>query len=139
MRKMKMKTTMRFLAVVLLLAVTSWQNTMPAHAANPTFDVTGVWQSNAGDTIEVFQEKDEVNAILVNLGWAHRFAGRYVSPTKIRMVMIRRTRVGGCEMTMDVDLTVNSASSISMVAVASETACGLTSGQSFPNTWKRIL
>lgn len=136
-----MKTTMRLLAVVMLLAVTSWQNTMPAHAvnSNPTFDATAVWKSTAGDTMELFQEKDEVNGIFVNVGWAHRFAGRYVSPTKIRAVLIRRTRSGGCEMTMEVDLNVNSASSISWAAVASETACGLTSGQSFPTTWTRML
>jgi hypothetical protein len=136
---MKMKTTIRLLAVAVLLAVTSWQSMIPAHAANPTFDVTGVWKSNAGDTMEVFQEKDEVNAIFVNSGWAHRFTGRYVSPTKIRLVLIRRTRSGGCEMTMDVDLNVTSATSMSGTGVASETACGLTAGQNFPGTWTRIL
>lgn len=136
-----MKTTMRLLAVGILLAVTSWQNTTPAHAvnSNPTFDATGIWKSNAGDTMEVFQEKDEVNAILVNAGFAHRLAGRYVSPTTIRMIMIRRTRSNGCETTMDVNITVNSANAISLVSVAAETACGLTSGQSFPNTFTRIL
>src|ERR1043165_6881589 len=136
-----MKTTMRLLALGILLAVTGWQNTMPAHVVNstPTFDVTGIWKSNAGDTMEVFQEKDEVNAILVsNAGFAHRLAGRYVSLTKIRMIMIRRTRPNVCEMTMDVNITVNSANALSLVSVAAETACGLTSGQSFPNTFTRI-
>jgi len=107
--------------------------------SNPTFDVTGRWKSNAGDEMQIFQEKDEVNAIFVNLGWAHRLAGRYVSPTIIRMVLIRRTRSGGCEVTMEVDLKVASANSLSGTAVASETGCGLTLGQTFPNTWTRIL
>ena len=108
-------------------------------APNPTYDVTGIWKSNAGDTMEVFQEKDEVNSIFVNGGWAHRLAGRYVSPTKIRLVVIRRTRAGGCEVTMDVDLNVTSVNSMSGVGVASETGCGLTSGQSYPGTWTRVL
>lgn len=108
-------------------------------APNPAFDVTGIWKSNAGDTMELFQEKDEVNSIFVNPGWAHRLAGRYVSPTKIRMVVIRRTRSGGCEVTMDVDINVNSNTSLSGTGVASETGCGLTQGQTFPGTWTRIL
>lgn len=110
-----------------------------APTANPTFDVTGRWKSNAGDEMQLFQEKDEVNATFVNLGWAHRLAGRYVSPTIIRMVVIRRTRSGGCEVTMHLDLNVISANSLSGAAVASETGCGLTQGQSYPGTWTRIL
>lgn len=106
---------------------------------NPTFDATGRWKSNAGDEMQVFQEKDEVNAMLVNAGWAHRLAGRYVTPTVIRMVLIRRTRSGGCEVTMDLDLKVTSANSLSGAAVASETGCGITQGQSYPSTWTRIL
>lgn len=133
-----MKTTMRFLAVVMLLAVTSWQMTMPARASSPTFDITGVWKGNAGE-MEIFQENDEVNAILVNKGWAHRIAGRYVTPTKVRMVIIRRTRANGCEATMTVDLNINSANSLSGTAIAAETACGLTAGQTFPDAWTRIL
>jgi hypothetical protein len=135
---MKMKATMRLLAVAMLLAVTSWQNIMPAHAANPTFDVTGVWKGNPGE-IQIFQEKDEVNAILINNGFAHRLTGRYVTPTKIRMTLIRRTRPGGCEMTMTVDLNISSANAFSGTAIASESACGLSSGQSFPDTWTRVL
>jgi hypothetical protein len=107
--------------------------------STPTFDPTGRWKSNAGDEMQVFEEKDEVNAILVNSGWAHRLAGRYINPTTIRMVLIRRTRSGGCEVTMDLDLKVNSANSLSGASVASETACGITQGQSFPSTWTRIL
>jgi hypothetical protein len=63
--------------------------------------------------MELFQEKDEVNGILVNNGFAHRLNGRYVTPNKIRMTLIRRTRVGGCEMTMTVDVNVSSASKFS--------------------------
>lgn len=133
-----MKTTMRLLAVLMLLAVVTWQNTMPTHAANPTFDVTGIWKSNTGE-MELFQEKDEVNGILVTNGFAHRLAGRYVTPNKIRMTLIRRTRVGGCEMTMTVDVNVSSANSLSGTAMASETACGLAIGQPFPDQWIRIL
>lgn len=106
---------------------------------NPTFDVTGRWKSNAGDEMQVFQEKDEVNAILVNSGWAHRLEGRYVNPTTIRFVLIRRTRSGGCEVTMDLDLKVNSSSSLTGAAVASETGCGINQGQSYPSTWTRVL
>ena len=136
-----MKTTMRLLAVVILLAVTSWQNTMPTHAvnSNPTFDVTGEWRNGASERMQVFQEKDEVNATFVNSVFAHRLAGRYGSLTTIKMILIRRTRAGGCEMTMEAALTATSASAITMVAVASETACGLTSGQSFTTMWTRVL
>jgi hypothetical protein len=107
--------------------------------ANPTFDATGRWISNAGDEMQIFQEKDEVNATFVNAGWAHRLAGRYVNPTTIRMVLIRRTRSGGCEVTMDLDLNVTSVNTLSGAAVASENGCGLSKGQSYPGTWKRVL
>jgi len=107
--------------------------------ANPTFDTTGRWISNVGDEMQIFQEKDEVNATFVNAGWAHRLAGRYVNPTTIRMVLIRRTRSGGCEVTMDLDLNVTSVNTLSGAAVASENGCGLTKGQSFPGSWKRVL
>lgn len=129
---------MRLLAVAMLLAVTGWQQTRPANAANPAFDATGVWRSSVGE-MAVFQEKDEVNGILVNPGFGHRLAGRYITPTTIRMVLIRRTRAGGCEMTMHLDLNVTSATSMSGAAVASETACGLTAGQTFPSNWTRVL
>lgn len=49
------------------------------------------------------------------------------------------TRSNGCEVTMDLDLKVTSATSLSGAAVASETGCGLTQGQTFPGTWTRIL
>jgi hypothetical protein len=136
---MKMKTTIRLLAVVMLIAVAGWQNVMPAHASSPTFDASGRWKSNAGDEMQIFQEKDEVNAIMINAGWAHRLAGRYVNPTTIRMVVIRRTRSGSCEATMDLDLKVTSPNTLSGAAVASETACGITQGQSYPGTWTRVL
>jgi len=130
-----MKTTMRVLAIVMLVAVTSWQNTMPAHAAypNPQYDITGVWQINVigGGTMQVFQEKDLVNALVVDKNFAHRLAGRYVSKTKIRMIVIRRDRSTGCEMTFQLDLTVNSNTSISWMSTALETACGINSGQTF--------
>ena len=136
-----MKTTMRVLALLMLLIVTSWQHTIPVHAAKPTFDITGVWVSSFNDTIQIFQENDEVNAILVNSGFAHRYAGRYVGTQTLKMILIRRTRPPQplCEMTMELTITVNSGSSFSAVAVGSETACGVTLGQSFSNSWKRIL
>lgn len=127
------------LMTVALSSTMAYTLNLPAPTPNPTFDATGRWKSNAGDEMDVFQEKDEVNAILVNVGWAHRFAGRYVNPTTVRMVLIRRTRIGGCEMTMDLDLHVISANSLSGASVAAETGCGLTQGQSFPSTWTRIL
>ncbi len=133
-----MRMTMRLAAIAMLVAVTICQQTGPAHAANPTFDATGVWRSSVGE-MEIFQEKDEVNGILVNSGFGHRLAGRYITATTIRMVLIRRTRAGGCETTMHLDLNVTSANSMSGAAVASETACGLTAGQTFPSTWTRVL
>jgi hypothetical protein len=121
-------------------------NVSPAYKFNfvapystPAFDATGIWQSNFGDQMQVFQEKDEVNAILVNTGWVHRLAGRYIDKTTVRMVLIRRTRSNGCEVTMHLDLKVLSATSLSGAAVASETGCGITQGQTFPETWTRIL
>jgi hypothetical protein len=130
-----MKMTMRFLAVVVLIAVTSWQNTMPAHAAysNPAYDITGVWSSSitGGATMQVFQEKDLVNAIVVDKNFAHRLAGRYFGKTQVRMILIRRDRNSGCEMTFQLDLTVNSNTSILWMSTALETACGINSGQTF--------
>lgn len=136
-----MKTTIRLLAIVILLAVTSWQNTMPTHGAypNPMFDITGVWKNPSNETMQIFQEKDLVNATFVNGSFAHRLAGRYYTQQKIKMILIRRTRAGGCEMTMEATLTVTSANAFSLDAVALETACGLTAGQSYPNLWTRVL
>jgi len=136
----KTRTITALVALLLAsnLAIAAVNSKPAVPTPNPTFDVTGVWTSNAGE-MQVFQEKDEVNAVLVNSGFAHRLAGRYVTPTKIRFVLIRRTRVGACEVTMTVDVNVNSASSMSGAAVASENGCGLSAGQSFPSNWTRTL
>ncbi len=136
-----MKTTTRLFAVVTLLAVTSWQNIMPAHAmpAKPFFDATGVWKNDSGETMQIFQENDEVNAVfVVNGGFAHRLTGRYVLVNVVRMVLIRRAPgPNGCEMTMAANLTVHGDKLVTLLAIASENACDLKSGQSFSSNWTR--
>jgi hypothetical protein len=108
-------------------------------ASNPQFDITGVWKNSVGDQLQLFQEKDQVNGVLINAGWAHRMAGRYVSQTKLELILIRRTRSGGCEMTMTVNIKANTANSITLTSFAAETGCGLTVGQSFPDQFTRVL
>jgi len=110
----------------------------PAMAANPQFDITGVWKNPSGAVVQLFQEKDEVNGVYVNAGFAHRLSGRFVSPTKIKLIQLRRTRANGCEMIMTLDITVVTANTMSVASAASETACGLTSGQSFPDSLTRV-
>jgi hypothetical protein len=129
----------RFL-LALMVAVLVGLEAMPARAAaNPQFDITGVWKNSIGQTLQVFQAKDQVTVILVNSGWAHLMEGRYVSPTHAKLLLIRRTRPAVCEMTMTVDITANSANSLTLTSVAAETACGLTSGQNFPDSFTRVL
>lgn len=131
---------LRAVVICGLLAGLTVFKTMPTMAnSNPQFDITGVWKNSVGDTLQLFQEKDEVNGVLVNAGWAHRMEGRYVSLTKVTLTMIRRTRSSGCEMTMTVDITASNPNSLTLTSVAAETACGLTSGQSYPGTWTRVL
>ena len=128
------------LAITLILAAMIGFPTVPVSAAsNPTFDITGVWRNSIGETLQFFQEKDELNGIFVNATWAHRIEGRYVSLTKAKLVLIRRTRPNTCEMTMTVDISVNSANSLLITSVAAETACGLTLGQNSPQTFTRVL
>lgn len=134
-----MKKTIQVLCISMLLAVLVLQNTVPASAATPAFDITGVWKTQSGETAQIFQESDEVNGIFVGTGFAHRWAGRYASRNKIKIVQIRRTRPNTCEMTMTIDITVNSASSIAVSWAASENACGLSAGQTGNDTLTRIL
>lgn len=133
---MKRATTFLVMMVVLVLV----SQTIPSTAAsNPTFDMTGVWKDSIGDTLQLFQEKGEVNGIYVNsVGFAHRLEGWYVSQTKAKLTMIRRTRSSGCETTMTVDITANSANSITLNSIATENACGLSIGQNFPGTATRV-
>ncbi|HEV7766801.1 MAG TPA: hypothetical protein VGQ76_17510 [Thermoanaerobaculia bacterium] len=126
-------------ALAILLVVALACPAFPALASpNPQFDITGVWKNPGGAVVQLFQEKDEVHGVYVNAGWAHRMSGRFVSPTKVKLIQIRRTRSNGCEMTMTLDLTVQSGNAISVASSASETACGLTAGQSFPDSLTRV-
>lgn len=127
------------LLVVMIVAALVFQVVPGMAASNPQFDITGIWKNSVGDQLQLFQEKDQVNGVLVNAGWAHRMEGRYVSKTQVKLILIRRTRSGGCEMTMTVDIKATSSNAITLTSVAAETACGLTSGQSFPGQWTRVL
>ena len=134
-----MKRTSSVLASLMLAAVMLGQSATPVMAASPTFDITGVWKLNTGETFQIFQEKDEVNGVYVNGGFAHRWHGRYVSPTKIKFILIRRTRANNCEVTMEGEISVSSANSISLTSSPSETGCGISVGQSYPGTYIRVL
>lgn len=124
--------------VVILVAVAFAYPVAPAMAASPQFDVTGAWKNPSGGVVQLFQEKDEVNGVYVNAGFAHRMSGRFVSPTKIKLIQIRRTRSNSCEMIMTLDITVQSVNTMNVASSAAETACGLTSGQSFPDSLTRV-
>lgn len=134
-----MKRLTQVLCLSMLLAVMIMQIAMPVSAATPSFDITGVWKAQSGELVQVFQENDEINGIFVNAGFAHRWSGRYVSRNKIHVVQIRRTRPNSCEMTWTIDITVNSANSITASGVALETACGLTVGSISTDTLTRVL
>jgi hypothetical protein len=134
-----MRRTKSVLASLMLAAVILGQSAMPVMAATPTYDISGVWKLNTGETFQVFQEKDQVNGVYVNSGFAHRWHGRYVSPTKIKFILIRRTRSNNCEVTMEGEINVSSANSISLTSTPSETGCGISVGQSYPGTYTRLL
>jgi hypothetical protein len=134
-----MKRTKSVLASLVLAAVILGQSAMPVMAATPTFDLTGVWNFGNGDTFQVFQEDDEVNGIFVGRGFAHRWSGRYISPTKIKLVQIRRTRPNSCEITMEITINVTSANSIAATSTATESGCGISIGQTFAGTYTRLL
>ena len=134
-----MKRTKSVLASLLLAAVMLGQSATPVVAASPTFDITGVWKVTSGETFQIFQAKDEVNGVYVNSGFAHQFHGRYVSPTKIKFILIRRTRPNNCEVTMEGEINLSSANSISFTSFPLETGCGISVGQSYPGTWSRLL
>jgi hypothetical protein len=134
-----MKRTKSVVASLMLAAVILGQSAMPVMAATPAYDITGVWKLNAGETFQVFQAKDEVNGVYVNGGFAHQFQGRYISPTKIKFILIRRTRPNNCEVTMEGEISVSSANSISFTTFPLETGCGISVGQSYPGTYTRVL
>lgn len=134
-----MKSRSSHLTIFLLIASVVFGSTPVLAYPNPQFDITGVWRNTVNQQLQLFQEKDQVNAIFINQGWAHRMEGRYISPTKIKLVLIRRTRPNTCEMTMTVDITVSSANSFQLTSLATETACGLATGQTFPETYTRVL
>jgi hypothetical protein len=135
----KMSKTKSILASLMMAGVILSQNVLPVYAANPSFDITGVWKFGNGDTFQVFQENDEVNGIFVGRGFAHRWSGRYISPTKIKLVQIRRTRPNSCEVTMEIEVNVTSANSITTISTATEAGCGISVGQIFTGTYSRLL
>jgi hypothetical protein len=133
------KTTKSILTSLILGLLILGQYAMPANAATPTFDITGNWKSNStGETFTVFQEKDEVNVIYINGGFAHRFSGRYVSPTKVKFILIRRTRSNNCEVTMESEFNLTSATTMKTNSTPSETGCGIAVGQNFPDTATKL-
>jgi hypothetical protein len=127
------------ITIIALMVSLVFQPTSAMAAANPQFDVTGVWKNSAGQTLQLFQEKDEINGVFVNSGFGHRMEGRYVSATKAKLILIRRTRPNVCETTMTLEITVNGANAMVMTSVAAENGCGLTTGQSFPGQLTRVL
>jgi hypothetical protein len=120
------------LALLAAVAAALVFQSVPASANNnPTYNLSGIWKSSAGDQSQIFQTKERVVVIAFNNGWSQMEEGYYYTPTKVRLVHTRVTNSNGCQMTMSVDITVVSNTKFQITATALETACGLTVGQQY--------
>jgi hypothetical protein len=117
---------LRSVAALLLAAFSAVAS---AQAVMPTFDITGVWSSSGGGTVQIFQQGDNVTMLFVAPDVAHKFVARYVDATTVRGVQIRVVRADGCTTRMGMTYAVESNDLIGVTAVVLESTCGFMEGQ----------
>lgn len=98
-------------------------------AAEPKFNITGIWRSSDPGTAQVFQEGTDVRAIYINRGFSHFLTARYITPTKIKGIQYRQNRSNGCLTTMAITINVQSSDVHAGDWIGMDSNCDLREGQ----------
>jgi hypothetical protein len=110
-----------------------------AQGVAPSFDITGVWNSAGGGTLQIAQVGERATMVFVGPDFAHRYEARYTDPTTIVGRQVRVTRATGCTTSMRQTFTVVSSDFIEVQAVALDSNCDLVKGQVITDSATRIL
>lgn len=110
-----------------------------AQPVSPAFDATGVWQSDGGGSLQMFQRDAKLTMVFVGPDYAHRLDASYASATSASGVQLRVTRATGCSTRMKLTLDVVSPDTILAHAVALDSNCDLVRGQVIDNVLSRLL
>lgn len=137
-----MKRTKLMLTVLMLGILILGQGLMPTSAAATialAFDVTGIWSPGGPERVQFFQDGTEVQYIYINANFAHYASGRYISRNEIKVIQTRRNRANGCQTTTEGILKVTSATTITSIGTALDSACDLSPGPMGAGTLTRVL
>jgi hypothetical protein len=94
----------------------------------PAYDVSGVWRCKDPGLADYYQNGIEVRAVIVNRGFAHLMSGKYVNPTTIEGVLVRRNRSNGCVTQMSFTFTLTSADSMHGEFAGRDANCDIPAG-----------
>lgn len=110
-----------------------------AQALAPAFDATGVWESDGGGTLQVFQRADKLTMVFVGPDFAQQFQATYADAINATGVQVRVTRASGCTTRMRQTFSVVAPDVINVRATALDSNCDLVRGQVIVNTLTRAL
>ena len=124
-------------AAVLLTAVGA-----PAQAT-PQFDITGVWNSDGGGTVQIFQDAGtgDITALFVGPDFAHKYKANYDSSgtvtdgTTLRVVRFANPP---CSTKLATTYTIANSNLINVSVLVTQTTCGLTKGQQLADVIRRV-
>ncbi len=127
------------LAMISGIVLTAVSLGAAAQGVTPTYDITGVWNSDGGGTFQVFQEGTRATAIFVGPDYAHLYEAKYKSATTLTGRQVRVTRASGCTTDMWQTYYVQSKDLINVSAVAQASNCDLVKGQIYTSVGTRVL
>jgi hypothetical protein len=110
-----------------------------AQPADPSFNLTGVWDTAGGGTAQFYQEGSRVVMVFVGPDFAHRYDAVYTSPTTVTGRQTRVTRATGCSTELLQTVTVVSPDFHTVRAITLDSNCDLVRGQIITNSATRIL
>lgn len=109
-----------------------------ADGAVPTYNLTGVWTTADGSTLQMFQADDKLTMVFVGPDFAHKYTATYSDPTTVTGTQVRVTRATGCATKLTMKYTVESSDAISVWARAKDGNCDLVWGQVFTDYLYRV-
>jgi hypothetical protein len=124
------------MTVALLLAA----GIAPAQAT-PQFDITGVWNSAGGGTIQIFQDDvdGDITALFVGPDFAHKYRAVYdANGTVTTGTVVRVVRLTGCSTKMTATYSIPDANTIYVNAIVRQATCGFAKHQQLTDVLTRI-
>jgi len=91
-----------------------------------SYNVTGVWNTPFGGTVQFFQKGKNVQFIYINANYAHYANYSYTTDTRYEGTLTRVNRASGCTTYINVVGVVESNNSISEFWQGKDSNCDLT-------------